>query len=39
VLHTLGTQPWFGGRLMVSRANTVFDAEGNLTDETLRERL
>jgi chromate reductase len=39
VLRTLGTHTWFGGRLMVSRANTVFDADGNLTDETLRERL
>ena len=39
VLRTLGTQPWFGGRLMVSRAESVFDADGNLTDESLRERL
>src|SRR5690349_393211 len=34
VLRTLGTRPWFEGRLMVSRAQSVFDAEGNLTDET-----
>lgn len=39
VLRTLGTHPWFGGRLMVSRASSVFDADGNLIDETLRERL
>ncbi len=39
VLRTLGTQPWFGGRLMVSRADGVFDADGSLTDESLRERL
>lgn len=39
VLRTLGTSPWFGGRLMVSRADGVFDADGNLTDETMRERL
>ena len=39
VLRTLGTQPWFDGRLMVSHADGVFDADGNLTDETLRERL
>src|SRR5215212_9110948 len=25
VLRTLGTKPWFGGRLMVSRAQSVFD--------------
>lgn len=39
VLRTLGTRPWFGGRLMVSRANTVFDKNGALTDDDLRERL
>ncbi|MEX2200877.1 MAG: NADPH-dependent FMN reductase, partial [Dongiaceae bacterium] len=39
VLRTLGTRAWFGARLMVSRADGVFDAEGNLTDEALRERL
>lgn len=39
VLRTLGTRPWFEGRLMVSRAQSVFDAEGNLTDETTRQRL
>jgi len=39
VLRTLGTRPWFEGRLMVSRAQSVFDAEGNLTDEATRQRL
>jgi chromate reductase len=39
VLRTLGTELWTGGRLMVSRAPTVFDADGNLVDEKLRERL
>lgn len=39
VLRTLGTHAWFGGRLMVSRAESVFDADGTLIDETLRERL
>lgn len=39
VLRTLGTKPWFEGRLLVSRAQSVFDAEGNLTDETTRQRL
>lgn len=39
VLRTLGTQPWFGGRLLVSRAGSVFDATGNLTDEATKDRL
>jgi NAD(P)H-dependent FMN reductase len=39
VLRTLGTQPWFGGRLLVSRAQTVFDAGGKLIDDTVRKQL
>ncbi len=39
VLRTLGTRPWFEGRLMLSRAQSVFDANGNLTDEATRQRL
>lgn len=39
VLRTLGTRPWFEGRLMVSRAGQAFDAEGVLTDEGSRKRL
>lgn len=39
VLRTLGTKPWFGGRLLVSRAAAAFDAEGRLTDDDVRERL
>ncbi len=39
VLRTLGTKPWFGGRLLVSRAHTLFDADGKLTDVATRERL
>ena len=39
VLRTLGTKPWFGGRLMVSRAQTVFDADGKMTDETSKKQL
>lgn len=39
VLRTLGTRAWFGGRLMASRAGTLFDDEGNLTDEATRQRL
>jgi NAD(P)H-dependent FMN reductase len=39
VLRTLGTRPWFGGRLQVSRAGNVFDAAGELTDEAIRAQL
>lgn len=39
VLRTLGTKPWNGRRLMVSRAGAVFDARGRLTDENVREQL
>ena len=39
VLRTLGTRPWFEGRMLVARAQSVFDAEGNLTDEATRQRL
>jgi chromate reductase len=39
VLRTLGTRPWFAGRLLVSRAATVFDENGNLTDEGIKKQL
>jgi NAD(P)H-dependent FMN reductase len=39
VLRTLGADPWFGGRLMVSRASAVFDAEGKIVDEKVRQNL
>jgi chromate reductase len=39
VLRTLGTAPWFGGRLIVSAAGKVFDGEGRLVDQTVRIRL
>lgn len=39
VLRTLETRPWFGGRLVVSRAATVFDAAGQLVDEGVKKRL
>ncbi|MFT3973840.1 MAG: NADPH-dependent FMN reductase [Amaricoccus sp.] len=38
VLRTLGTNPWFGGRLQVSGAGKIF-ADGALADETTRSRL
>jgi NAD(P)H-dependent FMN reductase len=39
VLRTLETKPWFGGRLLLSRAATLFSAEGQLTDEPVKQRL
>ncbi len=39
VLRTLGSDFWMAGRLMVSRAGTVFDAEGRLVDDKAREQL
>ncbi|MDO9165370.1 MAG: NADPH-dependent FMN reductase [Rhodoferax sp.] len=39
VLRTLGTQPWFNGRLMVSRAGSVFNEQGELVDEKTRAQL
>jgi NAD(P)H-dependent FMN reductase len=39
VLRTLGTKPWFGGRLLVSRAQAVFDAHGKIMDEAVKKQL
>jgi NAD(P)H-dependent FMN reductase len=39
VLKTLGTNVWFGARLQVSRAGDVFDKNGKLVDERVREQL
>lgn len=39
VLRTLGTLPWFGGRLVVSNAARTFDSDGRITDEEIRSRL
>jgi NAD(P)H-dependent FMN reductase len=39
VLRTLGTAPWFGGRVMISNAAKVFDDQGRLTDQAVRSRL
>src|SRR5439155_26220825 len=39
ILRTLGTKPWFGQKLLVSRAASVFDQSGNIVDDKLRERL
>jgi chromate reductase, NAD(P)H dehydrogenase (quinone) len=39
VLRTLGTKPWFGGRLMVSRAGQVFNEAGEMVDEKMKAQL
>ena len=39
VLRTLRTRPWWDGRLMVSRAGGLFDADGTLTDDKTRGQL
>ncbi|WP_281981842.1 NADPH-dependent FMN reductase [Thalassorhabdomicrobium marinisediminis] len=39
VLRTLGTRPWWSGRLMVARAGNVFDDAGQMTDAQMRDRL
>jgi chromate reductase, NAD(P)H dehydrogenase (quinone) len=39
VLRTLGTEPFWGGRLQLARARTVFDEEGRLKDDDVRDRL
>ena len=39
VLKTLGVRLWAGNRLMVSRAGSVFDADGQLVDDKVREQL
>jgi chromate reductase, NAD(P)H dehydrogenase (quinone) len=39
VLRTLGTRPWFEGRLQISGAARVFDADGRITDTATSDRL
>jgi chromate reductase, NAD(P)H dehydrogenase (quinone) len=39
VLRTLGVDLWGGGRLLVSRAQGVFDASGTITDGAVKEQL
>jgi NAD(P)H-dependent FMN reductase len=39
VLRTLGTNPWFGGRLLASRAHTLFDEAGQLTDAAMKTQV
>jgi chromate reductase, NAD(P)H dehydrogenase (quinone) len=39
VLRTLGADLWTGGRMMVSRAPTVFSQDGTLADQKIEEQL
>ncbi|MBE2276175.1 MAG: NAD(P)H-dependent oxidoreductase [Rhodobacteraceae bacterium] len=39
VLRTLRAELWTGGRMQVSRARTVFDEHGTLTEDTTRQQL
>ncbi|GKS68920.1 NAD(P)H-dependent FMN reductase [Nitrosomonas sp. PY1] len=39
VLRTLGMRPWFGGRLLVSRAHHIFNESGEMVDEAARKQL
>lgn len=39
VLRTLGTRPYFGGTLYVSRAGAAFGDDGAIADAALRDRL
>lgn len=39
VMRTLGVQLWTGGRLMVSRAGKVFEADGTISDPEMREQI
>jgi NAD(P)H-dependent FMN reductase len=39
ILKTLNTLPYFGNRMMVSKAGDVFDEEGKVSDENTREQL
>lgn len=39
VLRALGVRHWSGGRLMVSRAGSVFASDGSLQDDAVRQQL
>jgi NAD(P)H-dependent FMN reductase len=39
VLRSLGVRQWNGGRLLVSRAGSVFAADGKLTDDSVLRQL
>lgn len=39
VLRSLGAKPWFGGRLMVAKAEGIFDVSGAITDPVTNQQL
>ncbi len=39
VFRTLAMRPWFKGRLMVARADSVFNDKGELVDEKIKAQL
>jgi NAD(P)H-dependent FMN reductase len=39
VVRTLGMRPWFEGRVNVSSAGKVFDTDGRVADEAIRDRI
>jgi len=39
VIRTLGMLPWFAGRLQISSAATVFDTNGAIVDDAVRNRV
>jgi NAD(P)H-dependent FMN reductase len=39
VLRTLGTRPWFEGRVMIASAGKVFDPDGRLIDPATQDRV
>lgn len=39
VFRTLGMRPYYGSTLYMAQASTYFDAEGNLMDDKMKERL
>jgi chromate reductase len=39
VFKTLGTQVWSGGRLLVSRANTIVNDKGEIADAAARDNI
>ncbi len=39
VLRTLQTKPWFGAKMLVSYADKVFNAQGELVDDKIKSQL
>jgi chromate reductase, NAD(P)H dehydrogenase (quinone) len=39
VLRTLRTRAWFGGRLFVARAGSIFDESGRIANDATKEQL